>query len=179
MEAPCSRVLRLPHTISLRTNPEISNRYVREDALYSSAQLLQQRPSHRRRIILILTDGLDEPKRNHHSHQAVRDFLLQNNIYVYALASGSAKAKRKFFNLTDHSWKTGGGIFYATSTYTMELTLIRMTEQARHDYTLVYAPTAKFHTLRVTASPGYNTTTRSCYYTTSSDTRNPEPLIFH
>jgi VWFA-related protein len=61
-----------------------------EDALYSSAQLLQQRPSDRRRIILILTDGLDEPKLNHHSHEAVRDFLIQNNISVYALASGSA-----------------------------------------------------------------------------------------
>jgi hypothetical protein len=58
----------------------------------------------------------------------------------------------------------------------MELTLTRMTEQARHDYTLVYAPTgnnpsSKFHTLRVTASPSYNATTRSGYYTT--DTPNP------
>jgi hypothetical protein len=80
--------------------------------------------------------------------------------------------------LTDYSSKTGGGIFYATSTYTMELTLTRMTEQARHDYTLVYAPignnpSSKFHTLRVTASPGYNATTRSGYYTTSSDTPKP------
>jgi VWFA-related protein len=148
------------------------------DALYSSAQLLQQRPSDRRRIILVLTDGLDEPKLNHHSHEAVRDFLLQNNISVYALATGSAKSKRKFFNLTDYSSKTGGGIYYATSTYTMELTLTRMTEQARHDYTLVYAPTgnnpsSKFHTLRVTAGPSYNATTRLGYYTTSSDTPNP------
>ena len=55
-----------------------------EDALYSSAQLLQQRPSDRRRLILILTDGLDEPKLNHHSLEAVRDILLQNNISLYA-----------------------------------------------------------------------------------------------
>jgi len=149
-----------------------------EDALYSAAQLLQQRPSDRRRIILILTDGLDEPKLNHHSHEIVRDFLLENNISVYALASGSAKSKRKFFNLTDYSLKTGGGIFYATSTYTAELTLTRMTEQARHDYTIAYAPignnpSSKFHTLRVTAGPTYKATTRAGYYTTSSDTPNP------
>ncbi|MGA2096143.1 MAG: VWA domain-containing protein [Candidatus Acidiferrum sp.] len=148
-----------------------------EDALYSSAQLLQQRPNDRRRIILILTDGLDEPKLNHHSPEAVRDLLLQDNISVYALATGSSKSKHKFFNLTDYSSKTGGGIFFATSTYTMELTLSRMTEQARHDYTLVYAPTgnnasAKFHTLRVTAGSGYHATTRSSY-DTSSDTPNP------
>lgn len=60
----------------------------------------------------------------------------------------------------------------------MELTLTRMTEQARHDYTLVYAPTgnnrsSKFHTLRVRTGPGYDATTRTGYYTTSSDTPNP------
>jgi VWFA-related protein len=149
-----------------------------DDALYSSAQLLQQRPNDRRRIILILTDGLNEPKLNHHSHEAVRDLLLQNNISVYALVSGSGKAKRRFFDLTDYTSTTGGGISYATSTYTMELTLTRMTEQARHDYTLAYAPTGnnhsqQFHTLRVTASPGYRATTRSGYYTAGSDGSNP------
>jgi hypothetical protein len=66
-----------------------------------------------------------------------------------------------------------GGIFYATSTYTMELTLTHMTEQARRDYTLAYAPTGnnhspKFHMLRVTAIPGYRATTRSGYYTKGS-----------
>jgi VWFA-related protein len=149
-----------------------------DDALYSSAQLLQQQPSDRRRIILVLTDGVNEPKLNHHSHEAVRDFLLQDNISVYALVSGSDKSKRKFLDLTDYTSTTGGGIFYATSTYTMELTLMRMTEQARHDYTLAYAPTGsndspKFHTLRVTAIPGYPATTRSGYYTKGSDAPNP------
>jgi VWFA-related protein len=149
-----------------------------DDALYSSAQLLQQRPSDRRRIILILTDGLNEPKLNHHSHEAVRDFLLQDNISVYALVSGSGKSKRKSFDLTDYTSATGGGTFYATSTYAMELTLSRMTEQARHDYTLAYVPTSNnhsqtFHTLRVTATPGSHATTRSGYYTTGSDTPNP------
>jgi len=149
-----------------------------DDALYSSGQLLQQRPSDRRRIILILTDGLNEPKLNHHSHEAVRDFLLQGNISVYALVSGSGKSKRKFIDLTDYTTTTGGGIFYATSTHTVELTLTRMTEQARHDYTLAYAPAGnnhfqKFHTLRVTASPGYSAATRSGYYTMGLDAPNP------
>jgi hypothetical protein len=126
----------------------------------------------------MFTDAVNEPKLNHHSHEAVRDFFLQDNISLYALVPGSGKSKRKFFNLTDYSSKSGGGIFYATSTYTAELTLTRMTEQARHDYTLVYAPTgnnpfSKFHSLKVTAGPTYSATTRSGYYTANSDTPNP------
>jgi VWFA-related protein len=149
-----------------------------DDALYSSARLLQPRPGDRRRIILLLTDGVNEPKLNHHSHEAVRDILLQDNISVYALVVGSAKSKRKFFDLTDYTSTTGGGVFFATSTYSMELTLTRMTEQTRHDYTLAYAPTdnnhpQKFHALRVTATPSYRATTRSGYYTTGSDAPNP------
>ena len=167
-----------PPSVSAPTHAGSRPSKALDDALYSSAQLLQQRPGDRRRIILVLTDGLNEPKLNHRSHEAVRDLLLQGNISVYALVSSSGKSKRKFFNLTDFSSKTGGGVFYAISTYTMELTLTRMTEQARHDYTLVYAPTSndhsgKFHTLRVTAGPRYKATTRLGYYTTSSDTPNP------
>ena len=149
-----------------------------DDALYSSAELLGQRPRDRRRIILMFTDAGNEPKLNHHSHEAVRDLLLQDNISLYALVPGTGKSKRKYFNLTDYSAKTGGGVFYTTSTYTAELTLTRMTEQARHDYTLVYAPTgnnaaSKFHSLRVSAGPSYSATTRAGYSTTNSDPPNP------
>jgi Ca-activated chloride channel homolog len=149
-----------------------------DDALYSSAQILQQEPRDRRRIILMFTDAGNEPKLNHHSHEAVRDLLLQDNISLYALVPGSGKARRKFSSLTDYTSKTGGGVFYAISTYTAELTLTRMTEQARHDYTLVYAPTgndpsSKFHSLKVSAGPSYSATTRAGYTTTSTETPNP------
>lgn len=148
-----------------------------DDALYASAELLQQRPGDRRRIILLLTDGVNEPKLNHHSQESVRDFLLQDNISVYALVSGSGKSKRRFLDLTDYTSTTGGGLFFATSSYMMELRLTRMAEQARHDYTLAYAPAGnnasqKFHALRVTATPGYSATTRSGYYTPGSDALN-------
>ncbi len=80
--------------------------------------------------------------------------------------------------MTDYASKTGGGIFYANSTFTAEIMSTRMTEQARHDYTLVYAPTgnkafSKFHSLRVNAGSSYSATTRSGYYTTNSDSPTP------
>ncbi len=126
----------------------------------------------------MFTDGGNEPKLNHHSHEAVRDLLLQDNISLYALVSGASKSKRRYFNLTDYTSRTGGGISYAKSTYIAELTLTRMTEQARHDYTLVYAPSdnspsSKFHALKVSAGASYSATTRSGYTTTSTETPNP------
>jgi Ca-activated chloride channel family protein len=149
-----------------------------DDALYSSAKLLEQRPRDRRRIILIFTDAVNEPKLNHHSHESVRELLLQDNISLYALVPGAGKSKRKLSALTDYSSQSGGGIFSAKSTFVAETSLTRMTEQARHDYTLVYAPlgneaTSTFHSLRVTAGPSYNATTRSGYYTANSDSPKP------
>lgn len=155
-----------------------------DDAIYSSAEILAQRPRDRRRIILMFTDDLNEPKLNHHSHEDVRERLLRDNISVYVLVPGSGsssasgKSKRKFLNLTDYASVSGGGIFYASSMFTAELTLTRMTEQARHDYTLVYAPSgnnasAKFHSVRVNAGASNSATTRAGYYTMGPDTPNP------
>ena len=126
----------------------------------------------------MFTDAGNEPKLNQHSHEDVRDALLQDNISLYALVPGSGKSRRKFFGLTDYTSTTGGGIFYAGSTYIAELTLTRMTEQARHDYTLVYAPGgnhpyARFHSVRVSAGASYSATTRSGYYTENLDTPKP------
>jgi VWFA-related protein len=149
-----------------------------DDALYSAGQLLQETVRDRRRLILIISDGVNEPKLNHYSHEAVLDLLLQNNVSVYALAVGSDKSKRQFLNLADYSSKTGGGIFYATTTHTMEILYSRMTEQARHDYTLVYAPSgndksSSFHTLQVSTSPNYTAATRSRYYAPTPDIPKP------
>jgi Ca-activated chloride channel homolog len=149
-----------------------------DDALYSAGQLLQKRPKDRRRLILLISDGVNEPKLNRRAHEDVLGLLLQNNISVYTMAVGSDKSKHKFGDLEDYSAKTGGGIFYGTTTFMMQTLYSRMTEQARHDYTLVYAPVgndkaASFHRLRVAAGSGYSVSTRSGYYSVGADAPNP------
>lgn len=144
-----------------------------EDALFASADLLDQRPHGRRRVILLLSDGDNEPKLNHHSHTEVLDSLLQKNVSVYTLAVGAQHAKHKFSSLIDYSISTGGDIFYASRTDQMERLYSRITEQARHDYTLAYTPpahsvsTSEFHAIRVAVStPNQTASTRSGYYST-------------
>jgi VWFA-related protein len=149
-----------------------------DDALYAAGQLLQKRPKDRRRLILLISDGVNEPKLNRRAHEDVLGLLLQNNVSVYTMAVGSDRAKHKFLDLEDYSAKTGGGIFYGTTTFMMQTLYSRMTEQARHDYTLVYTPVgndkaASFHRLRVTAGAAYSVSTRSGYYSVGGDAGNP------
>jgi VWFA-related protein len=149
-----------------------------DDALYSAAELLQARPTDRRRVILLISDGVNQPKLDHHSHDDVLDFLLQQNVSVYTLAIGAGN-QHKFSDVIDYSFKTGGDMFYATQTTAMEILYSRITEQARHDYTLAYAPpphdpASQFHTIRVTLStPGLSASTRSGYF--SSPPANSTP----
>jgi Ca-activated chloride channel homolog len=141
-----------------------------EDAIYSAADLLRHRARDRRRIILLLSDGANEPKLNHHTQPEVVEALLQGNITLYAVAVGSIRSKRRFSKVEDYSFQSGGAIFYATETGTMEALYGRITEQARHDYTLAYVPVgnskgSNYHRLRVTTKAGLTATTRTGYYT--------------
>jgi Ca-activated chloride channel homolog len=148
-----------------------------DDALFSSAELLEQRPIGRRRVILLISDGVNEPKLNHHRHDEVVDLLLQKNISVYSLAVGSEGFKHKFYDLGDYSAKTGGDIFYAKDSDSMAILYSRIATQARHDYILAYAPpdkpnsssTPEFRSIKVTTNnPGQTALTRSGYYASAS-----------
>ena len=146
-----------------------------DDALYSAAQLLHDRAKDRRRAILLVSDGRNEPKLNHHSPEAVLALLLQENISVYTLAIASAKAKRQLSGLADYSSKTGGALFTATTTSAIETLYSRITEQARHDYTLAYAPTgnnqsSNYHTLQITTKPNLTSSARIGYFTSAPST---------
>ncbi len=145
-----------------------------DDALFSAAELLQGRGRDRRRIILIVSDGRNEPKLNHRTHNEVVELLVRDNVSVYSLAVGVDGPKRRFSMLADYATATGGDIVYARKSSTMENLYSRITEQARHAYTFAYAPTGNlkdsdFHAVRVTATSGLTASTRRGYYTITSD----------
>jgi VWFA-related protein len=112
-----------------------------DDAVYSAANLLENAGSDRRKVVLVISDGVNEPKLNKHSFESVREKLLFDNISVFSLAVGSKTAKRKYSRLENYSRISGGDIYYASKFRTMEQFYARITEQARHQYTLAYVPT--------------------------------------
>jgi len=89
---------------------------------------------------------------------------------VFSLAVGSNTAKRKYSQLENYSRMSGGDIYYATGSRTMEQFYARITEQARHEYTLAYVPAgieldSNYHRigLQVLGS-GLRVQTREGYY---------------
>jgi Ca-activated chloride channel homolog len=146
-----------------------------DDALFSAAELLQDRGSDRRRIILIVSDGRNEPKLNHHTHDKVVELLLRDNISIYSLAIGADGPRPGFSMLADYATATGGDIVYARKSGTMENLYSKITEQARQAYTIAYVPTGNlkdsdFHAVRVTPTSGLTANTRRGYYTNDSET---------
>ncbi len=78
-----------------------------DDALYSSAEILGQQPRDRRRIILMFTDAVNEPKLNHHTHEAVRDLLLQAQYFCLCASAGIREIETeicKFDGLHFEDW---------------------------------------------------------------------------
>jgi Ca-activated chloride channel family protein len=142
-----------------------------DDAVYSSAVLLHNRDVARRRVILLISDGINGKHFNHHTYQETLAILVRENISVYSLAVGATSSRRRFSTLVKYANESGGDIYYATKTNAMEKLYSRITEQARHEYTLAYVPSANnrssnYHVVEVrTTREGLQVRTRQGYYT--------------
>jgi Ca-activated chloride channel homolog len=141
-----------------------------DDAVHSAAELLHDRGVSRRKIILLISDGLNGPHFNRHTYPDTLEALLHDNISVYSLAVGHSR-KRKFSRLINYSSDSGGDIYYAVQSAAMEKLYSRITEEARHEYTLAYVPrgnnrSANYHKVEVRSTrEGVTIKTRQGYYT--------------
>jgi len=119
-----------------------------DDAMYAASTLLHNRPRSRRRLILLISDGVNGGKKfNKFSYEQVVKVLQGENIAVYAIAVPSAFFDRKISPidrtvspLIRYSKDTGGEIYHATKEEGFEVFYARLTEEARHQYTLAYIP---------------------------------------
>ena len=113
-----------------------------DDAVYAAAQLLKDRDPERqrRKIIFLISDGVNGPKVNVYNYDTVLKELLRYNIAVYGVGVGGAFFERKFERLSKYAHDTGGDVYYGLKTRAMEELYARVTEEARNQYTLAYAP---------------------------------------
>ena len=151
-----------------------------DDAVYSAAMLLQDRPSRdRRKIILLISDGQKGAKFNTHNHDDTRAELLRQGITVYSVAVGSAYFERKFSRLVEYAHDTGGEVFFGAKSETFEDFYSRIAEQARNQYTLAFSPSGDrkvdYHALEVRVRrEGLTILTRKGYYGGTFATEAPK-----
>ena len=141
-----------------------------DDAVYSAAMLLQDRPwQQRRKVILLISDGKNGAKFNTHKYDETRAELLRQGIAVYSVAVGSAYFERKLNRLEEYAHDTGGDVFYGAKSESFEDFYSRIAEQARNPYTLSFEPhgerKADYHSLEVRVRrEGLAILTRKGYY---------------
>ena len=141
-----------------------------DDAVHYAAELLHDRGVARRKMILIISDGANAPQLNQHSYKDTLELLLHDNVAVYSLAVGSTLSKQKYARLLNYTDDTGGDIYYADKSYSMERLYAQITEEARHEYTLAYIPHASnakslYHAIEVrTTRTGFRVKTRQGYF---------------
>jgi VWFA-related protein len=149
-----------------------------DDAMFAATQLLHDRPRNRRRVILLISDGVNGGKKfNKVSADDVMKAVLAENISVYSIAVPTAFFERKISPvdrarspLIRYSEHSGGEVYYATKEHSFEEFYSRLTEEARNQYTLAYVPrgtdrSADYHSIEVRVKrDGLNIKTRDGYY---------------
>ena len=143
-----------------------------DDAVYAAAQLLKDRDPERqrRKIIFLISDGVNAPKFNTNNYDTVRRDLLGHNIAVYGVGVGSAFFERRFERLSKYAHDTGGDVYYGLKSRAMEELYSRVTEEARNQYTLGYTAIgtnrgAEYHFIEVKVKrEGLTILAREGYY---------------
>jgi len=133
-----------------------------DDAVYNAAALLHDRARNRRRVIVLISDGVNGGKKfNTFTYDNVIKTLQHDNISVYSIAVPSAFLERKLSPidrtvspLIRYANDSGGEIYRATKEQALEGFYSRLTEEARHQYTLAYVPrgtdpSTDYHSLEV------------------------------
>ena len=149
-----------------------------DDAVFAAAQLLHDRPRNRRRVILLISDGVNGGRKfNKVTTEDVIKALLAENISVYSIAVPSAYLERKLSPvdrerspLIRYANHSGGEVYHATKEQSFEEFYSRLTEEARNQYTLAYVPrgtdrNADYHSIEVRVKrEGLDIKTRDGYY---------------
>jgi Ca-activated chloride channel family protein len=139
------------------------------DALFAAAELLRTRQKDRRKVIFLVSDGVDS-KGNKYSFDDTVKMLISAEAAVYSIGIGTPYTSRLLNVLSRFATATGGDIFWASSRGDLEDLYPRISDQARNQYTLFYSPdhkdrTVTYHSIEVRVERrGLTILSRNGYY---------------
>jgi Ca-activated chloride channel family protein len=148
-----------------------------DDALYSAADMFQDRQRNRRKIIFLISDGSNSRQNRHTFNDTARE-LLRKDVSVYSISVshtipapvGKSLLERGLAELQKYATDTGGDTFYAAKQPDLERLYSDVTEEARNQYTIAFEPNGvdkshDFHPIEVRVRrPGLDILTRQGYY---------------
>ncbi|HYA98273.1 MAG TPA: VWA domain-containing protein [Methylomirabilota bacterium] len=149
-----------------------------DDAIFAAAGILKGRARERRKIILLVSDGVNSHNNRVTFKDAVRA-LLTAGVTVYSVGVGDAFLNRGIpvvskvtaTPLSKYARATAGDVFYAAKRSEIEEHYATALEEARVQYTLAYVPrgtdrTKDYHSIEVRVRrPGLTVDARDGYYT--------------
>jgi len=139
------------------------------DAVYAAAQLLRTRQHDRRKIIFLVSDGVESRGNKYTFSDTVR-IAQAAEVTVYSIGIGASLTDRIHSVLKQLAVATGGDVFYASSRGDLERFYSRVADQARNQYSIYYSPDHKdrivtYHLIDVRVKlPGLNVEARQGYF---------------
>lgn len=152
-----------------------ANNTALNDAVFAATDMLKSRGRERRKIIFLVSDGSNS-KHNSHTFEETLHFLLTDDVTVYSISVshslpiGKALVQKGAGELEKYAFDTGGDTFVASKQQDLERLYADVTEEARNEYTLTFAPQdihkdKDYHTIEVRVRrAGLNVTAREGYY---------------
>src|SRR5580704_10737575 len=140
-----------------------------DDAVHAAAEALRVRDRDRRKVIILVSDGVNA-KTNTYNYDQTLALLLASDVSVYAIGTDAALLRRGASPLSRYARATGGDTYFVNNQAALSRAYSQVAEQARHQYTISYAPmgtdrTQNYHSIEVRVErPGLEVFSRDGYY---------------
>jgi len=140
-----------------------------DDALHAAAEALRARDRQRRKVVILVSDGVDS-RNNTYNYDQTLAMLLSSDVSVFAIGTDAALLRRGASPLSRYARATGGDTYFVNSVSSLSRAFPQVAEEARHQYTLGYVPagtdrTQNYHSIEVRVRrPGLDVVSRDGYY---------------
>ncbi len=140
-----------------------------DDAIHAATEALRERDRERRKVIILVSDGVDA-KTNTYNYDQTLAMLLSSDVSVYAIGTDAALLRRGASPLSRYARATGGDTYFVNSVSALSRAYAQVAEEARHQYTLGYVPTGtdrtqNYHSIEVRVKrQGLDVLSRDGYY---------------
>jgi VWFA-related protein len=140
-----------------------------DDAIHAAAEVLRARDRERRKVIILISDGVDA-RTNTYNYDQTLALLLSSDVSVYAIGTDAGLLRRGASPLSRYARATGGDTYFVNNARSLSRAYAQVAEEARHQYTLAYVPagtdrTKNYHSIEVRVRrPGLEVLSRDGYY---------------